>query len=331
MPRAGQTRPPVLPHLPDRIAIGVLTGTFPPELVDRVIASRQRATNSVRGCDSSASLGPDARNTAWSTLALGGSWGRTGRRLRVSAGKAERWRAALAATAACTCACWPRPGRRPATRSWTALAGRPTRVSDTPWFLDLPSIDGAVVRGTSAATVNRGPHAPAAGAVSTSSRHARATRTVRRHDGSQLMPASCGAWSPNGASRTTRSGATSASTSATSPTTSQPTGSRRYGPRPSAAAQAERGEQHHDHREQQAPAPPSSRRRPAAPVAPLAGPLPGQARSPRRGAAHLDRKSTRLNSSHVRISYAVFCLKKKKKKLQPLRHIKKKIKKKIKK
>src|SRR5437868_14067955 len=29
---------------------------------------------------------------------------------------------------------------------------------------------------------------------------------------------------------------------------------------------------------------------------------------------HLDRKSTRLNSSHVSISYAVFCLKKKKKK-----------------
>src|SRR5436309_16042716 len=29
---------------------------------------------------------------------------------------------------------------------------------------------------------------------------------------------------------------------------------------------------------------------------------------------HLDRKSTCLNSSHVKISYAVFCLKKKKKK-----------------
>src|SRR5690606_6913934 len=29
------------------------------------------------------------------------------------------------------------------------------------------------------------------------------------------------------------------------------------------------------------------------------------------GQAHLDRKSTRLNSSHVKISYAVFCLKKK--------------------
>src|SRR5690349_24085646 len=34
-------------------------------------------------------------------------------------------------------------------------------------------------------------------------------------------------------------------------------------------------------------------------------------RLPRRG---VDRKSTRLNSSHVEISYAVFCLKKKKKK-----------------
>src|SRR2546427_5563025 len=31
-------------------------------------------------------------------------------------------------------------------------------------------------------------------------------------------------------------------------------------------------------------------------------------------AAQLDRKSTRLNSSHSQISYAVFCLKKKKKK-----------------
>src|SRR3989442_11356764 len=37
-----------------------------------------------------------------------------------------------------------------------------------------------------------------------------------------------------------------------------------------------------------------------------------------------DRKSTRLNSSHVRISYAVFCLKKKKKRLKNI-HITKKI------
>src|SRR5690554_7685252 len=33
-----------------------------------------------------------------------------------------------------------------------------------------------------------------------------------------------------------------------------------------------------------------------------------------RDLALIDRKSTRLNSSHVRISYAVFCLKKKKEK-----------------
>src|SRR3712207_8275689 len=49
-------------------------------------------------------------------------------------------------------------------------------------------------------------------------------------------------------------------------------------------------------------------RRQAAPRAPVrrgAGPAPGAAED--RG----DRKSTRLNSSHANISYAVFCLKKK--------------------
>src|SRR5437660_4871276 len=35
----------------------------------------------------------------------------------------------------------------------------------------------------------------------------------------------------------------------------------------------------------------------------------------------LDRKSTRLNSSHVAISYAVFCLKKKKKKRENVHRI----------
>src|SRR2546426_7047166 len=35
----------------------------------------------------------------------------------------------------------------------------------------------------------------------------------------------------------------------------------------------------------------------------------------RTGSEFLDRKSTRLNSSHLVISYAVFCLKKKKKKI----------------
>src|SRR5207249_6487322 len=44
-------------------------------------------------------------------------------------------------------------------------------------------------------------------------------------------------------------------------------------------------------------------------------PAPARLGWPRRsGRQQRDRKSTRLNSSHVSISYAVFCLKKKKKK-----------------
>src|SRR3989442_8882989 len=42
------------------------------------------------------------------------------------------------------------------------------------------------------------------------------------------------------------------------------------------------------------------------------GVLPLQCGHGRNVGTHGDRKSTRLNSSHVRISYAVFCLKKKK-------------------
>src|SRR2546430_9705441 len=44
------------------------------------------------------------------------------------------------------------------------------------------------------------------------------------------------------------------------------------------------------------------------PPIPLANAVPAHSTAPR-----LDRKSTRLNSSHSQISYAVFCLKKKKK------------------
>ena len=43
----------------------------------------------------------------------------------------------------------------------------------------------------------------------------------------------------------------------------------------------------------------------------------------RRGFLSADRKSTRLNSSHITISYAVFCLKKKKKKKQKKKQKKK--------
>src|SRR5437667_5423255 len=49
--------------------------------------------------------------------------------------------------------------------------------------------------------------------------------------------------------------------------------------------------------------------------------------APRRAVGHgPDRKSTRLNSSHITISYAVFCLKKKKKKKKKNRKIKKTLK-----
>src|SRR5690606_41453914 len=48
----------------------------------------------------------------------------------------------------------------------------------------------------------------------------------------------------------------------------------------------------------------------------------GSRRAPR--TALEDRKSTRLNSSHVKISYAVFCLKKKKKKKKKIQNRKKK-------
>src|SRR5256885_7418799 len=60
--------------------------------------------------------------------------------------------------------------------------------------------------------------------------------------------------------------------------------------------------------------PPSLLRRCPLP-APLLDPLPSA------GGLISDRKSTRLNSSHLVISYAVFCLKKKKKTIQCLRSL----------
>src|SRR5258708_22972148 len=45
---------------------------------------------------------------------------------------------------------------------------------------------------------------------------------------------------------------------------------------------------------------------------PVRGSDEDEARQPRHGRVRRDRKSTRLNSSHQIISYAVFCLKKKK-------------------
>src|SRR5215204_7099128 len=49
--------------------------------------------------------------------------------------------------------------------------------------------------------------------------------------------------------------------------------------------------------------------------------LPGQPRLPPPRSGRRDRKSTRLNSSHTVISYAVFCLKKKKQQNKHQRNI----------
>src|SRR2546427_1953799 len=54
---------------------------------------------------------------------------------------------------------------------------------------------------------------------------------------------------------------------------------------------------------------------------PWSGPPPWRRRA---SAALLDRKSTRLNSSHSQISYAVFCLKKKKNKYEHQKELTKK-------
>src|SRR3989442_6962461 len=51
------------------------------------------------------------------------------------------------------------------------------------------------------------------------------------------------------------------------------------------------------------------------PASPRIAPDHNAATATRVARTRRDRKSTRLNSSHVRISYAVFCLKKKKKKV----------------
>src|SRR5258707_10661681 len=59
-------------------------------------------------------------------------------------------------------------------------------------------------------------------------------------------------------------------------------------------------------KEQTAEAPPPEQPKPAE------APPAAKPEAPAAGGASADRKSTRLNSSHANISYAVFCLKKKK-------------------
>jgi Insertion element 4 transposase N-terminal len=62
MPRAGQVKPTVVERLSDRLAIGVLTSTYPPELVDQVVAEAGRTQQPER-------LLP-ARVVVWLVLAM---------------------------------------------------------------------------------------------------------------------------------------------------------------------------------------------------------------------------------------------------------------------
>src|SRR2546427_5950715 len=58
----------------------------------------------------------------------------------------------------------------------------------------------------------------------------------------------------------------------------------------------------------------NSQPRPTKAPAQITPPSPVNTRNSSKGIRTIDRKSTRLNSSHSQISYAVFCLKKKKQK-----------------
>jgi len=87
MPRAGQVKPPVEERLSDRIAIGVLTSIYPPELVDRVVAEAGRTQQRER-------LLP-ARVVVWLVLAMalfsGQAYEEVARLLAGGLGWARRW------------------------------------------------------------------------------------------------------------------------------------------------------------------------------------------------------------------------------------------------
>jgi hypothetical protein len=87
VPRAGQVKPPVQERLSDRIAIGVLTSTFPPQLIDRVVAEAGRTQQRER-------LLP-ARVVVWLVLAMalfsGQAYEEVARLLAGGLGWARRW------------------------------------------------------------------------------------------------------------------------------------------------------------------------------------------------------------------------------------------------
>jgi Insertion element 4 transposase N-terminal len=112
MPRAGQVKPPVQERLSDRITIGVLTATFPPALVDRVVAETGRTEQRHR-------LLP-ARVVVYLVLALalfsGQAYEEVARLLTEGLAWAKRWRGA-----------WQMPTTKAITRARQRLGAEPLR------------------------------------------------------------------------------------------------------------------------------------------------------------------------------------------------------------
>jgi Insertion element 4 transposase N-terminal/Transposase DDE domain len=112
MPRAGQVKPPVQERLSDRITIGVLTATFPPALVDRVVAETGRTQQRHR-------LLP-ARVVVYLVMALalfsGQAYEEVARLLTEGLAWARRWRGA-----------WQVPTTKAITRARQRLGAEPLR------------------------------------------------------------------------------------------------------------------------------------------------------------------------------------------------------------
>jgi hypothetical protein len=113
VPRAGQLKPPAGERLPDRIAIGLLTVTFPPELVDRVVAETGRVQQRSR-------LLP-ARVVVYYVLAMclffGQGYEEVARLLTDGLAYARRWRGA-----------WRVPTTAAITRARVRLGPEPLRA-----------------------------------------------------------------------------------------------------------------------------------------------------------------------------------------------------------
>ncbi len=144
MPRAGQVKPPVEERLSDRIAIGVLTSIYPPELVDRVVAEAGRTQQRER-------LLP-ARVVVWLVLAMalfsGQAYEEVARLLAGGLGWARRWQQ------------WFRVPSTPAiAKARARLGAEPLRrlFAEVAQPLATPGTKGAWYRGWRLLPVDGGP------------------------------------------------------------------------------------------------------------------------------------------------------------------------------